>query len=87
MNFEDWEGLMQGEENHGHKRESGLWHDLNSTAGDVIEQGYEYVVQLPIHGLRSTYQHVGCRCPSCTRANREYVRALRNRAVRPSDDS
>lgn len=35
------------------------------------------------HGLRTTYAHRGCRCPSCTKANRDYKRLLRARSGKP----
>ena len=76
---EDWEALMQGEENHGRKRRAdGVWHSLGTAGEEAIELGYEYIVQGEIHGTRSTY-NAGCRCPSCRRANRDYRRSLRAR--------
>jgi hypothetical protein len=37
------------------------------------------MVYVPVHGTRTCYIDEGCRCPSCRRANRDYMRKQRRR--------
>jgi hypothetical protein len=82
---EDWAELMEGEENFGRTRGTGgQWHQLDYGTMASLEEHYEYIVHVPIHGTRSSYVE-GCRCQACTRAEREYRRGYRDRAVRPQE--
>lgn len=74
MTPEDWEELMEapGGENHGRRKgPQGGW--VSNEAEDW-GSNLEYIVHVPIHGLRSTYVQDGCRCRACRRANAEYFR-------------
>ena len=80
MNYDDWQDLMRGEENHGRKRSAGgNWHELGPLADDAIENRLEYSIDVEIHGTRGTY-NAGCRCASCRKANARYRRELRKRS-------
>ena len=80
MTPEDWDELMSVEENHGRSRgEEGGWHSLDNSAAQSLEEHFTYIVQVPIHGTRDCYVNEGCRCKSCRRANRDYIRKLRAR--------
>ena len=77
---EDWEELLEqpGGENHGRSRgEEGGWHSLDNSAAQSLEEKFTYMVYVPIHGTRSSYND-GCRCKSCKRAERDYRRKLRS---------
>jgi hypothetical protein len=74
---EDWDELMQGEDNHGRKRVDGAWTRLDRAAHEFAESGFEYFIDVETHGMRSTYV-AGCRCAPCTRANTAYHRQRRN---------
>ena len=77
MNYDDWQDLMRGEENHGRKRSAdGVWHEMGSSAEDAIENHLDYIVPVEIHGTRGTY-NAGCRCASCRKANADYRRRYR----------
>lgn len=72
-------GEPPGGHNSGRVRsDRGAWHSLGGDAVDVIEMGLESVIQTFVHGTRASYND-GCRCPSCMRANRDYMRAYRRR--------
>ena len=76
---EDWDALMQGEENFGRQRgPDGGIKRLDRAAHELAESGFEYFIDVETHGVRSTY-NAGCRCDPCRRAEREYRRALRHR--------
>lgn len=75
---DEWEELMSVEENHGRTRAGGSWLRLDRAAHEFAESGFEYFVDVEIHGLLSTY-NTGCRCLSCRRAFRDYRRVQRKR--------
>ena len=84
MEFEDWEDLMSeppGGENHGRRRGAGDWLRLDRAAHEFAEYGFEYFVDLEIHGTAASYR-AGCRCDSCRRAKRDEMRAYRARVGR-----
>lgn len=97
---EDWAELMEGEENFGRTRGGeGGWHSLDYGTMASLEEHYEYIVHVPIHGTRSAYAE-GCKCDACRRAEREYRREYNARVskevsrrgdvdapVRPQDGS
>ena len=70
---------MAVEENHGRSRVDGAWHGLDNLAALSLEEHFEYIVPVPIHGPRDTYVNLGCRCQSCKRANARYFKKLRGR--------
>lgn len=78
LSSDEWEELMSVEENHGRSRVDGAWHGLDNLAALSIEEHFEYIVHVPIHGTRDCYVNEGCRCRSCTRANRDYHRKRRS---------
>ena len=80
---DDWEELMSVDENHGRTRSEGSWHALDNIAAMSIEEHLEYMVYVPIHGVRSTYVNEGCRCKACKRAEAEYRRTLRSSGTVP----
>ena len=45
-----------------------------TTAADITDDD-------PRHGTRGAYAYLGCRCPRCTKANREYHREYDKRRV------
>jgi hypothetical protein len=79
LTADEWDELMSVEENHGRSRVDGSWHGLDNLAALSLEENFEYIVHVPIHGLNSTYINAGCRCASCRRAHRDYERDRYNR--------
>lgn len=68
-----------GGDNHGRTKSEGAWHSLDNTAALSLEEHFEYIVYVPIHGTRDCYVNEGCRCPSCRRANARYIKKFRGR--------
>ena len=66
-----------GGENHGRTRNEGQWHSLDHSVAQSLEEHFNYMVYVPIHGTRDCYVNEGCRCKSCRRANAEYHRKRR----------
>lgn len=84
MTLDDLAELMAeppGGENHGRTRAGGGWLRLDRAAHEMAEIGFEYFVDIEIHGTASTYR-AGCRCDSCKRAKRDEQREYRARVGR-----
>ena len=80
LTADEWDELMSVEENHGRSRVDGTWHRLDSVAASAMDLKFEYIVHVPIHGTRTSYNE-GCRCKSCKRAERDYRRLLRSGSI------
>lgn len=71
------------------KDPAGLFFDLNNIAFSHLKcnigagRKQEYLKPIPEHGTRARYIHHkdGCRCDKCRKANAEYIRNRRNKAV------
>lgn len=81
---DEWLELISeppGGANHGRAgRLSGPHYPLSSGDQQALEEHFEYIIEVPIHGTRDCYVNFSCRCEACTRANRDYERDRARRA-------